>query len=401
MPLDDLPDAAFVAALASLPSIGPGRLRALLEATPPPAAWASVRSGREWGAEAGRIDVEATWRAHREAGVEVLVVGDARYPESLAADPGAPAVLFALGDPTVVDRYPRVAVVGTRSATRYGLGVAAQLGADLSAAGVIVVSGLAPGIDSAAHEGATAGWHAAPDLAGPPVAVVPRSLGEPDPPSHARLWQRVAGSGSVLSEVPLGVEVPRWRFPRRHRVMAALAEVVVVVECHVTGGPLHTVRAAVRRGRSIGAVPGSIRSPASAGTNDLLADGCFVVRDAGDVLVALSLARAGADPVRPRRRRADPAPGDPTRPPDGTSVTAAPGSADGTVVASIPPSGDAAGGDGDAVDEAVLGALEWEPCSLEELLRRTGLPLGGISAALERLRLAGRVHGSAGWRKAR
>lgn len=384
VPPDALPDAAYAAALASVAGIGPGRLRALLADAPPRAAWSSVVSGGRWAGEAREVDVAATWRAHHEAGIEVLVVGDGRYPVSLAEDPGAPAVLFAVGDPTVVDRHPRVAVVGTRSATRYGMGVAGQLGAELASAGVTVVSGLALGIDGAAHEGATAGWRAAPELAGPPVAVVPRSLGEPYPPSHGRLWQRVTEAGAVLSEVPLGVEVPRWRFPQRNRLMAALAEVVVVVECHSSGGSLHTVRAAVRRGRSVGAVPGSVRSPASAGTNDLLADGCFVVRDAGDVLVALSLARAGTEAVRPRRRRRRD-----TAPPDAREGTGAPAAAPATAAEEGPE------------DEVVLRALEWEPCSVEELLQRTGLPLAGVSAALERLRLAGRVHGSAGWWDAR
>jgi DNA processing protein len=377
VPDDPLPDAAYAAALASLPAVGPVRLRSLVQTMAPRAAWRSASGGR-WALTAARVDVKATWRAHEEAGVEVLVLGDDRYPAALATDPGAPAVLFAVGDPTVVDRRPRVAVVGTRSATRYGLGVAAQLGADLSAAGVVVVSGLALGIDGAAHEGATAGWRTAPELAGPPVAVVPRALCQPSPPSHARLWQRVAEAGAVLSEVPLGVDVPRWRFPQRNRVMAALAEVVVVVECHATGGSLHTVRAAVRRGRPVGAVPGSIRSPASAGTNDLLADGCFVVRDVGDVLVALSLARAGTEPVRPRRRRRHPSPAAPD--------------------VRGPHAADVGGG---ATDDEVLRALEWEPCSLEELLQRTGLPLASLSATLERLRLEGRVHGSAGWWEAR
>ena len=262
-----------------------------------------MASGGRWATTAAAVDVEATWRAHREAAVEVLVVGDPRYPASLGADPGAPAALFAVGDPTALDRYPRVAVIGTRRGTRYGLGVAAQLGADLSGAGVVVVSGLAPGIDGAALEGATAGWGAAPDLAGPPVAVVPHWLGETEPRLSGRLREPVAGAGSVLSEVPLGVEASRCRLVRHQRMVAALADVVVVVECHATGGSLDTVRAAVRLGRAVGAVPGSIRSPASAGTNDLLADGCFVVRDAGDVLVALSLARASADLVQPRRRR--------------------------------------------------------------------------------------------------
>lgn len=417
MPTDELPPQAYAAALASVPGIRDRYLRTLLGRMPPRAAWASVVAGGPWAAEARRVDVAATWRAHRDAGVEVLVPGDGRYPRVLEGEPAAPAVLFALGDPRVADGHPRVAVVGTRNATRYGLGVAAQLGAELAAAGVAVISGLALGIDGATHEGATGACRAAGERGGPPVAVVPTALDEPYPRSHRRLWERVAAAGAVLSDVPVGVEVPRWRFPHRNRIMAALADVVVVVECHATGGSLHTVRAAVRRGRSVGAVPGSIRSPASAGTNDLLADGCFVVRDAADVLVALDLARAGAVPVRERRRSG--------RGHDG-AATAADGTGTGTGIEAVPAGGTGAsppqanaaqadmtqadvvhaapgpapaGGGGAAaeVDGAVLRALEWAPCSVEELLRRTGLDLAAASTSLERLRAQGRVHGRAGW----
>jgi DNA processing protein len=416
VPTEDLPPQAYAAALASVPALRTDYLRSLLATMPPAAAWASVVAGGPWAVAARRVDVAATWQAHREAGVEVLVPGDGRYPRVLAGEPGAPAVLFALGDPRVVDRHPRVAVVGTRGATRYGLGVAAQLGAELAGAGVAVVSGLALGIDGAAHEGATGARRAAGGSAGPPVAVVPRALDEPYPRAHGRLWERVAATGAVLSDVPVGTDVPRWRFPHRNRIMAALADVVVVVECHVAGGSLHTVRAAVRRGRSVGAVPGSIRSPASAGTNDLLADGCFVVRDAADVLVALGLARAGAVPVRGRRRsrRGAGSPavaavaavgGDPA----GDAAAGVPGQQPGEAgevaeaagtgqQGDAPPAADAGeAGDGESVDRTVLRALEWEPCSLEELLQRTGLALAPVAASLERLRSQGRVHGRAGW----
>ena len=262
-------------------------------------AWAEVTAGHaddpggEWRRAARGVDVAATWARHRRHGVAVLVLGADDYPAALAGDPEAPAVLFALGQPAAVDRSPRVAVVGTRSATRYGLAMAARLGADLASAGVVVVSGLALGIDGAAHEGATSGWAAAPGHGAPPVGVVATGLDAPYPPGNARLWERVARAGAIVSETPVGVPVPRWRFPQRNRIMAALADVVVVVECHPRGGALHTVRAAMARGLTVGAVPGSVRSPASAGTNDLLADGAFVVRDAADVLVAVGRSRPG------------------------------------------------------------------------------------------------------------
>jgi DNA processing protein len=325
-PTGSLPEGAYAVALASLPGVGPRSLRTLLDHSTPRAAWRALVGGKvqlppsRWAdsavGEAKRIDVAALWVAHVRAGVNVCTIGQPGYPAVLADDPEAPAVLFSLGDPRVLDAAPRVAIVGTRSATRYGLGVAAQLGADLAAAGVIVVSGLALGIDGAAHEGAVAAWHAsrgsatpagdaAPDAipssarrAAPPFAVVAGSVAAPYPRQHAGLWRRVADAGAVLSESPIGAADLAWRFPMRNRIIAAVSDVVVVVECHPRGGSLHTVEAATARGVPVGVVPGSVRSPASAGTNALLADGCFVVRDAADVLVAVGLSSAAATKTR-------------------------------------------------------------------------------------------------------
>lgn len=424
-----VPELAAAAALASLPGVGPRQLRTWLDDAPPTAVWARLRAGRldrRWVAPARSVDPAAVWSAHRGAGISVLLRGRAPYPDALAGDPEAPAVLFALGDPTRADHSPRVAVVGTRTPTRYGLGVAAQLGGDLAAAGIGVVSGLALGIDGAAHEGALAAGATRDDAAGPPagppVAVVAGGLDHPYPRRHALLWRRVAEAGTVLSEAPIGTSDLGWRFPQRNRLLAALADVVVVVECHATGGSLHTVRAANRRGVSVGAVPGSVRSPASAGTNDLLADGCFVVRDAADVLVAVGLARASATPVRPRvaaGRRAsgrgasssgpsvtapatlfEPVTGPAAAHPPVARAPAAGSLADGSAAAGRPAAGSLAAGSpaaGSPAAERVLAALEWEPCSLDEVLARTGLALDGASAALEELRTAGRVDGRGGW----
>ena len=173
-------------------------------------------------------------------------------------------------------------MVGARTPTRYGIGVAAQFGADLSAAGVIVVSGLALGIDGAAHEGACG-------AGAPPVAVVAGGLDHPYPRRHERLWERVASSGVIVSESPAGVPTEKWRFPVRNRLLAALSDVVIVVESRHHGGSRHTVDTAIDRGIAVGAVPGSIRSATSEGTNALLADGAFPVCSTGDILVALAL----------------------------------------------------------------------------------------------------------------
>ena len=223
-----------------------------------------------------------------------------------------------------------MALVGTRAPTRYGIGVAAQFGADLAAAGVSVVSGLALGIDGAAHEGACG-------AGAPPIGVVAGGLDDPYPRRHARLWERVAARGVVVSESPAGVRTEKWRFPVRNRLLAALSDVVVVVESRHHGGSRHTVDAAVARGVPVGAVPGSIRSATSEGTNALLADGAFPVCSYGDILVALSLAGAdgpaadvtdGAPPDRPPGPDAGPA--GLRRPVAGPGVTRRPGPGDGS-----------------------------------------------------------------------
>jgi DNA processing protein len=387
-----LPEEAYATALASVPGIGPRSLRVLLEDATPRAAWDKLLEGkvhlvasRQEGSAIGharKMDVVALWEAHQHAGIAVCVLGRPGYPAVLAEDPQAPAVLFSIGRPAVLDRAPRVAVVGTRSATRYGLGVAAQLGADLAAAGVVVVSGLALGIDGAAHEGAVAAWNAAcgdgPDgaasleanprapvrrdtRAATPVAVVAGSVSTPYPRQHARLWRRVADAGAVVSESPIGVADLAWRFPLRNRIIAAISDVVVVVECHVRGGSLHTVEAATARGVAVGAVPGSVRSPASAGTNELIADGCFVVRDASDVLAAVGIASAGSGGG------------------SGDRITL------GVDVDKLPsPTAD------------VARAVGWDPTPLEEILGRTGLGMDVVCEALERLRACGLVHGEGG-----
>ncbi len=352
-----LPSEAYAVALAALPSIGPARLRTLLAADPPSVAWqrATARS------EVSVRDVERVWRRHQSLGIAVLLAGQPSYPGRLADDPQAPAVLFCLGDPSALAGVPTVALVGTRAPTRYGIGVAAQFGADLAAAGVSVVSGLALGIDGAAHEGACG-------AGAPPIAVVAGGLDHAYPRRHERLWERVASLGVIVSESPAGVATEKWRFPVRNRLLAALSDVVVVVESRHQGGSRHTVDAAMDRGVPVGAVPGSIRSATSEGTNALLADGAFPVCSTGDILVALTL--AGASVVVPAgtagRRFAPTAPTEPPASPAGE-------------------------------DRLVYDALSADPASLDELARATGLHLAELCGGLERLAQAGLARDAGGW----
>lgn len=366
-PADPLPPEAWVVALASLSMMGPARLGALLDGTEPAEAWARVRSGgahrgparralgaepeamaSRWAREARALDPAQLWHAHRHAGVGVAIASSATYPMPFRADPDPPPVVFHRGDPDLL-AGPRVAVVGTRSCTRYGHDLAFELGRDLAAAGVAVVSGLALGVDGAAHAGALEG------AVGPPVGVVGSGLDVVYPRRNGPLWRAVAGAGLLLSEYPLGTPATAWHFPSRNRLIAALADLIVVVESPEKGGAMHTVEEAIRRGHDVLAVPGPVGAPASAGTNKLLFDGCGVVRDAADVLLRLGLSPGG----RRRSRESRPRPTGPAR--------------------------------------AVLAGLGWQPSTLEQLALRTGLDLVELSLALDRLETDGWVARRGGW----
>jgi DNA processing protein len=204
------------------------------------------------------------------------------YPEALGDAADAPWALIGRGEPGLVaglEPFATVTLVGSRRATSYGREVARELGRELAAAGMVVVSGLAFGIDSCAHRGALDGGHTIAVLGcGPDIAY---------PASHRSLWRRICETGAVVSELPPGAPPWRWTFPARNRIMAALAGMTVVVEAAVRSGSLITADLAADLGRDLGAVPGPVTSRASAGPNGLLAGGACVVRDAQDVLDAM------------------------------------------------------------------------------------------------------------------
>lgn len=377
---------AFLVALATLPRMGPRRFQALLVAHDPEAAWHAVLEGqlsrdpavvatlvpdgpdllRRWRTTARGLDVGQLWEAHARVGVRVLIPEDADYPEVLRADLEPPAVLFARGDLAALER-PAVAVVGTRRCTQYGREVAYALGADLAGAGVSVVSGLAAGIDAAAHAGAL-GTVAAPN---PVIGVVANGLDVVYPRRHRELYRAVAERGLLLSEHPLGAQPRTWTFPARNRIVAALARAVVVVESRTRGGSFYTVEEALARDLAVMAVPGSVRSPASAGPNHLICDGCTPVRDARDVLEALGL----PGPVSSGRA-----------PVAGSGPSDSPVDPSASDRGHLPPDG-----------RQVLEALGWEPASLEQAALVTGLPLPRLHAALALLEQAGLVCWEGGW----
>jgi DNA processing protein len=204
------------------------------------------------------------------------------YPDSLRDAADAPWALIGRGDHRLLgglDPFGTVTIVGARRATSYGREIAHELGRELAAAGMVVVSGLAFGIDACAHRGALdAGGTIAVLGCGPDVAY---------PAAHRSLWRRICEQGLVISEFPPGASPWRWTFPARNRIMAALAGMTVVVEAAARSGSLITADLAADLGRDLGAVPGPITSRASAGPNNLLAGGACLVRDAQDVLDAM------------------------------------------------------------------------------------------------------------------
>jgi DNA processing protein len=262
------------------------------------------------------------------------------YPASLCDAADAPWALIGRGDPRLLDGlepFGTVTIVGARRATSYGREVAHELGRELARAGMVVVSGLAFGIDACAHRGAIdAGRTIAVLGCGPDVAY---------PASHRSLWRRICESGLVISEFPPGATPWRWTFPARNRIMAALAGMTVVVEAATRSGSLITTDLAADLGRDLGAVPGPVTSRASAGPNGLIASGAHVIRDAQDVLDAL---------LGPGRERIEPA--GPKLDPD---------------------------------LEAVLAAVEGGSSTCDAVASATGLSGPAAAAALSRLELLG------------
>ncbi|TMI78941.1 MAG: DNA-protecting protein DprA [Bacillati bacterium ANGP1] len=252
-------------ALAAVPGIGP-RLAALI-----------VRWRRA-------IDVDEELRRASRAGACVLTWLDADYPARLRELDDAPPVLYLRGSYRAPE--PAVAVVGTRSPSAYGLDVAGALGEVLGGAGVVVVSGLARGVDAAAHAGALR-------QGGSTVAVLGCGVDVVYPREHRSLMEAMLARGGIVSEAPMGVPPRRQQFPLRNRLISGLAQAVVVVEGGVDSGSLITARHAARQGRPVYAVPGSVFAPGSRGPHRLLASGARVLGDPGELLQRLGVGSSG------------------------------------------------------------------------------------------------------------
>ena len=234
-----------------------------------------------FGTWARRVDRERARRQLHDRHGRVWLRDEPGYP-ILDPVPEPPPVLIAEGDRSDAFDAPRVAIVGTRAATPHGLADARDLAATLASSGITVISGLAIGIDGAAHQGAL-------DGGGLTIGVVATGLDIEYPRRHVGLYRRVREQGLVLGETGYGIRPAPGRFPVRNRIIAALADVVVVVEATLTGGARITAEHAVRYDRPVLAVPGSRRNAAAAGTNALIADGAYPLTDWADLVLAVGM----------------------------------------------------------------------------------------------------------------
>jgi DNA processing protein len=301
------------------------------------------------------LDSDAVARAVEQAlgwlefpGNALVTLADAAYPRLLLEITDPPAVLYCRGRLDLLNR-PALALVGSRNATAQGNSNAEQFARSFSAAGLTIVSGLAQGIDAAAHRGGLAGK-------GSTIAVLGTGADIAYPRANAALAAEIAERGLLLSEFPLGTKALAHNFPRRNRLISGLAQGCLVVEAALASGSLITARAAAEQGREVFALPGSIHSPLSKGCHALIKSGAKLVESAEDVLSEFAaFHRIGFAS---------------TRTPAGVSAAAT-------------PTGNA--------DEPLLACMGFDPVDVDSLCARAGLPAERVSAELLRLELAGRI----------
>jgi DNA processing protein len=356
--------------LASASGVGPRTLARLLEGFGDPQrvlsaggdalAAAGASAAAIAGIRAPRTDlVEVSLEWARLDGAHILVRADPRYPPLLDQLPDAPAVLYVRGDPQVL-ADPQLAVVGSRNPTPAGRETTRELARHLAACGLTITSGLAIGVDGAAHEGALE--------AGRTVAVMGTGPDRIYPAAHRDLARRIAEGGALVTEFPPGSEPRAENFPRRNRIISGLCVGTLVTEAALRSGSLITARYAGEQGREVFAVPGSIHNPLARGCHALIRDGAKLVETAHDILEELA-PQLGALLAT-------------------TSLPAA----DGTAAA-------APGLDVGYRD--LLDAIGHDPVAPDELIRRTGLPANDVASMLLLLELEGHVSSYPGGRYCR
>jgi DNA processing protein len=341
--------------LARTPNVGPVTFHQLVarfgSAT---AAIAEVpRLARRGGGEAPKLPDEAQIRREIEQlallGGRFVMSAEPDFPSGLAALDTPPPLLAVLGNGVILKRE-MVAMVGARNASALGRKLAQRLAADLGEAGLVVASGMARGIDTAAHEGA---------MATGTCAVVAGGIDVVYPPENRALYDRLKAEGAVVSEMPLGEPPQARHFPRRNRIISGLARGVVVVEAAEGSGSLITARFALEQNREVFAVPGSPLDPRAKGTNRLLKEGAVLTETAEDVLAVLKPILGGGF-------------GEPAREPDVSSFQ--------LIDSEI-----------DRVRAAVVEALGPAPVRVDELIRLCGVPAPVVLAVLLELELAGKL----------
>ena len=316
------------------------------------------RLGRRDVAVHGRAAAERELAALARLGARLVCWGEPGYPERLAAVEDSPPVLTLLGQGELL-AAPIVAVVGARNASANGRRLAHDLAAGLGEAGIVVASGMARGIDAAAHAGA---------LATGSVAVVAGGIDIVYPEENRGLYQALAQQGAVVAELPFGTEPQARHFPRRNRIISGMALGIVVVEAAAKSGSLITARFALEQGREVFAVPGSPLDPRSRGANDLLRNGATLTETADDIVTQLGPLLHGAAPP-PRRVAVD----------------------RDLPLAAPPPAPPPVAIDDDSGLDLVLEKLSPTPVAVDELVRQCQLSAAAVATLLLELELAGRI----------
>lgn len=317
-----------------------------------PEKLARLLCGEADAAMQAQIDATLAWA--EQPGNHVLTLADDDYPQALLTIPDPPALLYAKGQLALLSR-PALAIVGSRNATAQGMQNAEQFARTLSQSGLAVVSGLALGIDAAAHLGACS----ADPHSGSTIAITGTGLDLVYPGRHRALAHRIAEQGCLLSEYPIGTPAIAANFPRRNRLISGLSLGVLVVEAAMQSGSLITARSALEQGRDVFAIPGSIHSPLAKGCHRLIREGAKLVESAQDILEELRW-----------------------RPPASATPVPAPATAGQPLAASAA---------SDSAATQVLQAVAHDPASVDQLAERSKLSASEVQAALLTLELGGRV----------
>ncbi len=315
-------------------------------------------------------EVELLLKQTQKFGAHTLIWGDSAYPRYLYELPDAPPILYAKGNIALL-QAPTIGAVGARNASAVGVKLTKTLTSELGNKGYIIASGLARGIDTAAHQAS---------LKSGTIACIAGGLDIPYPPENEDLYKEIIKNGVAITEMPLGIQPQARHFPRRNRLIAGLSEGVIVIEAAKKSGSLITARLAGEYGREVFAVPGSPMDPRSYGTNQLIKDGAILTRDVDDILEALSNA-----PLRSRiTPQLEPAITEPNpiasaasvaSPQDNENIKPSPSSSKAPI----------------NQEDRILELLSPHPVHIDEIIRQSGIKTSDASTILTTLEITGRI----------